>query len=374
MLNMSLKQGIANLLCETIHIGIVLIRMTRIRRNKHHLLLLLIMILNVLSACKGVTSVDERAPRMETRLQGLKGRIAFTSSGNIFSINADGTELTQLTQGGGPSWSPDGSQVVFTRGNLGSANIYTINADGSNAIQRTTSGGIALSWSPDGKLISYTSGQLHREDLNVMNVDGSQQRQLAMEGGYWSVWSPSGGQIAFRCHDVKICVSNADGSNLRLLAAMNGGSPNWSPDGTNIAFATDDGIYIIHSDGTGLKKLAHPASNEDYPVWSPDGTRIAFVAKPQAGFDSDVPYGYGIYIMKADGSTISRLTKYEDLEVTGKPVWSPDGLSIAFVAWPKGKSSGGKAIYIVMTDGSAMAQLVRDGKNPVWQPRSILVP
>ena len=71
----------------------------------------------------------------------------------IWVVNPDGSSLHQLpitpacggTSGGcySPSWSPDGSKIVFTRSNADgtSENIYTVNADGSGLFQVTDGGG-----------------------------------------------------------------------------------------------------------------------------------------------------------------------------------------------------------------------------------------
>ena len=56
-------------------------------------------------------------------------------------MNADGTNLTQLTNSGSnssPHWSPDGTRIVFYRfGSTVGVEIYVMNADGSNQTQLT---------------------------------------------------------------------------------------------------------------------------------------------------------------------------------------------------------------------------------------------
>jgi len=55
---------------------------------------------------------------------------------NIFVINADGTGLRQLTYGSrhneAPSWSPDGTMLVFSSDRNGRKELFVMNADGRN--------------------------------------------------------------------------------------------------------------------------------------------------------------------------------------------------------------------------------------------------
>ena len=69
----------------------------------------------------------------------VTGKIFFTSgyddNWDIYVMNADGSNVTQLTHGGsngGGSWSPDGKKIVFETNRDGSYQIYVMNADGSN--------------------------------------------------------------------------------------------------------------------------------------------------------------------------------------------------------------------------------------------------
>jgi Tol biopolymer transport system component len=59
-------------------------------------------------------------------------------------------------------------------------------------------------------------------------------------------------------------------------------APAVSPDGKEIAFMSRrDGnwnIYIMNSDGTGLRPLTDDAAEDGLPTWSPDGKVIAFVS------------------------------------------------------------------------------------------------
>lgn len=102
----------------------------------------------------------------------------------IWTVNIDGTDLTQLTQGAYPVWSPDGSTIAYSSDISGSWEIWTMSADGSAATQLTTTTGknqLAPSYSPDGKWIAYTSNVSGNYDLWIMKSDGSAQTQLTSD-------------------------------------------------------------------------------------------------------------------------------------------------------------------------------------------------
>jgi hypothetical protein len=57
--------------------------------------------------------------------------------------------------------------------------------------------------------------------------------------------------------------------------------PSLSPDGTTILFTRQSGddeqVYVVHTDGSGLRRLSHDGGTSRQPRWSPDGRWIAFV-------------------------------------------------------------------------------------------------
>src|SRR5438876_3268099 len=155
---------------------------------------------------------------------------------------------------GFPSWSPDGTQLVFAyalSGGRGSG-LWLVRADGSGWRRLTSCGQPAClqdsepAWSPDGTKIAF----VRNEDIYVMNADGSSVQRLTSATTPLGIgqpsWSPDGRQIAFTEARVQpynlpaIGVMNADGTNLRQLTSCLPGctdiQPAWSPDGTQIGF------------------------------------------------------------------------------------------------------------------------------------------
>lgn len=149
-----------------------------------------------------------------------QGRIAFefmnhrdtdllrARNSEIFAIDADGTNLVNLTnhpaQDRSPSWSPDGRQIAFQsdRGPGGQIDIYVVDVDGNNVVNLTNSAATegAPAWSPDGRQIAFSlsSGDARSSsvDIYVMDVDGNISTKLTDIGGFcgFPSWSSAGGK------------------------------------------------------------------------------------------------------------------------------------------------------------------------------------
>jgi Tol biopolymer transport system component len=115
----------------------------------------------------------------------------------IYVIKPDGTGRRKLTDPNGgydlaPNWSPDGARIVFSRAFQGTYNIWTMNADGSDLKPITSGDDEHPAWSPDGAKIVFERGGAETWDLWTMNPDGSEQAPLFQSGGddIWPDWQP----------------------------------------------------------------------------------------------------------------------------------------------------------------------------------------
>lgn len=290
----------------------------------------------------------------------LQGMLAFVSDrdGNpeIYTSNADGTDLRRLTNNANadfdPAWSADGKRIAFARSTqpvldnhlLVSSDIYVMDADGSNVVQ-ITAGGINSypTWSPDGRRIAYQSTS---NNTRIVVIDLQNPLQPLETVSYDRGWNTN---------------------------------PAWSPDGKTILFASDwyafdfaTLLFAAKTDGSSSPPVDFPLPYPDnlttyyylQPSWSPDGTRVAFA-------ECDYFYicwGTGwIVIANADASGYRRLTSAINIEST---TWSPDGTTIAYSSGtschPSQLCSPNSISYVTLDGRKGL--ILTNAYSPSWRP------
>ncbi len=307
----------------------------------------------LLAGCQGAErplapSLD--GPRLNRSADhSLNGKIVFHSGrdgdAEVFVMNADGTEQTQLTHNDtwefDPTWSPNGKLIAynsFPADFNGDPEIFVMNADGTGVTQLTDNNAFDFGsiWSPNGKHIAFNSNRDGAYDIYVMNADGSNVRRLTTNAYVVGVtaWSPNGKQIAFISYrdyvllgaagDLEIFVMNADGTGITQLTDNNvddeGDHAGWSPNGKLFSFSSrrdggDLDIFVMNANGTGVRQLTGIGgdfADDDDSFWSPDGKNLAFHSTRDGDED--------IYTMKLDGSDVRQLTDSPSFD--GVPVWA----------------------------------------------------
>ena len=201
-------------------------------------------------------------------------RIAFVSrrDGNdeIYVMSADGSGQTRLTFNGAtdrsPTWSPDGGRIAF----VSNGDVYVMNADGSNPVRLSNSGNNNdPDWSPDGSKIAFSSSRDGTYAIYVMNADGSSATRFS--SGAQPDWSPDGAKLVFSrvvcdwddCW-TNLIVRSLNGFEVALPAA--GSDPVWSRDGSWIAFGVGTTVSAIRPDGTRQVAILN---NAYQPAWKP---------------------------------------------------------------------------------------------------------
>ncbi len=226
------------------------------------------------------------------RVRGLQSELHVVAADGTGDI----TLTAQLAPDARPSWSPDGTTLVFASAIDGQTDLYTASFEFSDkpprlgSMTRLTNSPATEAdpaWSPDGKRIVYWSNASGTQDL------------------YWV--APTGG--------AETPITSGPDTDA---------DPSWSPDGKHLAFtrtteSAPSDIYVldIGDDGQPIGDPRNltadlPDPDED-ASWSADGQSIAFVHKPGGGAD--------IWVMATDGSGKKQITDNPDWD--GHPSWGP---------------------------------------------------
>ncbi|HZH34468.1 MAG TPA: DPP IV N-terminal domain-containing protein, partial [Pyrinomonadaceae bacterium] len=133
---------------------------------------------------------------------------------DIFSINADGSDLRQLTKNASrrnfdPVVSPDNRLIVFVSKRTGADRLWIMNRDGSEPRQLTPpsddkqTGEVIPYFSPDGKWIYYTVFRNTSASIYKISIEGGEPVQVSPPGKerFTPVVSPDGNSFAFASHD-----------------------------------------------------------------------------------------------------------------------------------------------------------------------------
>lgn len=222
---------------------------------------------------------------------------------SLWVAESDGSQQKRLTedQTNFSDWAPDGDRIAFDFINDTGVHIATINPDGQDRTALTSAAGVQESpkWSPDGESIAYDGFPFPVDEANfaisiwVMDADGSDPRQLTHDAlDVEPVFSPDGTRIAF------------------------GRITGDSPDGQLEA------IYVINTDGTGLREVVAPRAGLEHPDWSPDGRSISFNIAPESPAAAD---SGSILAVRPDGSGLRVVQEATTALKFFKAVWSPDG-------------------------------------------------
>ena len=190
-----------------------------------------------------------------------------------------------------PTWSPDGSEMIWVSVRDLNLELYRIAADQAfemaNA-QRLTQDSARdwfAAWSPDGTQIVYNNNADGNEDIFLLDLATDTRSRLttAAKDDVRGLWSLDGTRIAFATErdgdfitdGLTLYVMNPDGSDQRPLRVddlFEGGAVT-SQGGMHVAYLSNrDGswqVYVMNADGSNLRRVTDGTANYLLPVWRP---------------------------------------------------------------------------------------------------------
>jgi eukaryotic-like serine/threonine-protein kinase len=183
-----------------------------------------------------------------------------TQNKDIWLVDAASGATTRFTSDPGweafPTWSPDGSRVIFTSNRGGVYDLYRKASSGGGneeVLYQSSEGKGPNSWSPDGKfLIYYSLGQ--PTHLRLLAADGPADRKptplvdpqfSSVTGrfspdGHWIVYTSNESgknEISVRPFDA---ATGSTGSPV-IVTSGGGGTPLWRGDGKELFYISPDG-------------------------------------------------------------------------------------------------------------------------------------
>jgi dipeptidyl aminopeptidase/acylaminoacyl peptidase len=268
----------------------------------------------------------------------------------LWIMTADGSRNRFLVKGSGARWSPNGDRIAYTAtGEPKGSQVFVRWMDAEGAVSQVTrveQSPTGVAWSPDGTQLSFT---MLVEDRNTWPI----KMPKAPSGAKWTETPRIVERLNYRRDRTgftdngyrHIFVVPASGGTPRQLTTGNHDATGneWTPDGRAILFSglrgdndeyqwRESDIYAVSVAGGAITQLTTRKGPDGNPVVSPDGKRVAYT-----GYDwtRDTWVDAKLYVMNIDGSS-PRLVSGDWDRSPSEIKWSADGTTLYFTAQNEG--------------------------------------
>lgn len=298
--------------------------------------------------------------------RGWVDRMNDSRESAVWIMDVDGSRNRFLLEGSSPVWSPDGTRIAYlASGEPAGRQIFVRWMDDEGAVTQVTRVNDApsdLRWSPDGRHLAFTMNVPSHESWNI-TAPGRP------EGARWTAEPRVVTRADYRQDRVgyvddgyrHLFVVPADGGTPRQLTdgPWNHSGGEWTPDGAELVFSahrSDDAeltwrereIYAVALETGEITQLTTRRGIDSNPVPSPDGRLIAYTG---VDYNEDTYRNSGIYVMERDGSNPRLISGDFDRQLTGDMTWSPDSRALHFTA----NEHGSRNLHRVSVSGGVEA-------------------
>ena len=262
-------------------------------------------------------------------------QVAYVLKGKIRLVRSDGSGDRALANGGGPRWSPTGTNLAFFAAVGGPRQIWTVDAAGGEPKQVTGHEGFIdrFRWAPDGRRIAFLARPADQADLRYLvrlRIPGKPtvvDRNNLPRNRLWVVDVETKSLSALTSAEFSV-----GGYEQWFPDAFS-----WSPDSERIAFTKrphakagshlDGNIATVELESGRVRILAERDGMDSYPQWSPDGAYIAFITTERRDW---VTVSH-IYRIEASSGRTEKLTAGFDEKIKDF-FWADGGRQILFIA------------------------------------------
>jgi Tol biopolymer transport system component len=270
----------------------------------------------------------------------------------IFIMNLDGSDKKMVSTGKGRTtcsyFLPVDKKIIYSSTHLADDNcppppdfskgyvwklyesfdIFSANADGTDIKRLTFSDGYdaEATVSPKGDKIIFTSLRDGDPEIYVMDLDGKNQTRLTFEKGYdgGPFFSQDGSKIVFRASRPKTEQELADYNDL----VENG-----------LVRPSALEIYVMDADGKNMKQITNFGKASFGPFFHPDMKKIIF----SSNVNSDNGRNFDLYTINIDGANLEQITFNKSFD--GFPVFTKDGKHLIFASNRFNKKKGDTNIF-----------------------------